>query len=225
MTPILQPTSTCLCFVAYYRTAAEWQCVPAPSLEAQRLSVEQYEWFSGAEGVASFTEIETSENCARPQLLLAMAEAQRRKSSLLIAKIGDLIKNTDFLSVLSGQIGLEIMACDFARCRPFDPNTLLSSANHQYKTASERTRKALADAKTRGVSLGAAAADHAHVARAVWMAQAAERRAKYTRVIQQIRRSGISTLKGIAEELNSRNVPAPRGGRWSATQVSRAEER
>jgi hypothetical protein len=32
---------------------------------------------------------------------------------------------------------------------------------------------------------------------------------------------GISTVRGIADELNRRGIPAPRGGQWSHTQVFR----
>jgi hypothetical protein len=36
-----------------------------------------------------------------------------------------------------------------------------------------------------------------------------------------IRSGGTSTLKVIAETLNARSIPAPRGGSWSAVQVLR----
>ena len=39
--------------------------------------------------------------------------------------------------------------------------------------------------------------------------------------INDIRKGGTTTLKGIAEALNARGVKTPRGGEWSATQVSR----
>jgi len=40
-------------------------------------------------------------------------------------------------------------------------------------------------------------------------------------VIQSIQAAGVTTLKGLASELNTRSIPAPRGGSWSAVQVSR----
>ncbi|MFC5553108.1 recombinase family protein [Methylobacterium iners] len=36
-----------------------------------------------------------------------------------------------------------------------------------------------------------------------------------------MRRRGNTLLVGIADELNRRGIPAPRGGQWSATQVAR----
>ncbi len=38
-------------------------------------------------------------------------------------------------------------------------------------------------------------------------------------LIQQIRDSGITSLRGIAAVLNTRGVRTARGGRWAATQV------
>ena len=38
-------------------------------------------------------------------------------------------------------------------------------------------------------------------------------------VIQQIRASGVASLRGIAAVLNTRGVRTARGGQWAATQV------
>jgi hypothetical protein len=43
-------------------------------------------------------------------------------------------------------------------------------------------------------------------------------------IIAQLRAEGAS-LRQIAEGLNARGVPAPKGGRWSALQVIRAQSR
>ena len=40
-------------------------------------------------------------------------------------------------------------------------------------------------------------------------------------VIVQIQAAGITTLDGIAKELNARNVKASRGGEWNRTGVMR----
>ena len=40
-------------------------------------------------------------------------------------------------------------------------------------------------------------------------------------IIEKIRASGVTTLAGIAEELNTRNVKTPRDGSWQATTVHR----
>jgi hypothetical protein len=54
-------------------------------------------------------------------------------------------------------------------------------------------------------------------------ARADERAAKPAPIIKSIRAKGVTSLRAIAEALNERRVPTPRGrGRWYATQVRRA---
>ena len=43
-------------------------------------------------------------------------------------------------------------------------------------------------------------------------------------IVAQLRAEGAS-LRQIAEDLNARGVPAPKGGKWSAVQVIRAQAR
>lgn len=57
--------------------------------------------------------------------------------------------------------------------------------------------------------------------RAEQMAIANKRRAEILPLISAMRARGTTTLVGLANELNKRGIPAPRGGQWTATQVSR----
>ncbi len=51
--------------------------------------------------------------------------------------------------------------------------------------------------------------------------RAAKRAALVMPTVREIQAAGVTGLRGIARVLNEREVPAPRGGRWSAAQVSR----
>jgi hypothetical protein len=42
-------------------------------------------------------------------------------------------------------------------------------------------------------------------------------------IIAQLRAEGAISLRQVAEGLNARGVPAPKGGRWSAVQVIRVQ--
>ena len=44
-------------------------------------------------------------------------------------------------------------------------------------------------------------------------------------IIAEIQKSGAATLRAIAEALNARGVPTPRGGRWHAMSVRNAMAR
>jgi hypothetical protein len=80
---------------------------------------------------------------------------------------------------------------------------------------------ALAAAKAKGVKLGN---PHIEAARggavAAIKAEADRAAGNVLPIIAEIRKSGATNLRAIAEALNARGVATPRGGRWYATSVS-----
>ena len=94
---------------------------------------------------------------------------------------------------------------------------------------SERTKNALAAAKARGVKLGnpngARALRGKQVGNADAVAsikaKAAQRAAGLRGIVDDIKRSGITTVRDIADELQSRGILAPRGDIWHSTTVAR----
>ena len=92
---------------------------------------------------------------------------------------------------------------------------------------SRRTKEALAVAKARGVRLGnpngAAAlrrAGKGGVALRATVTENADRHAKDLEpVIADLRRHGITSLRGIAEALSERGMLTRRGGRWHVSNV------
>jgi hypothetical protein len=88
---------------------------------------------------------------------------------------------------------------------------------------SERTKAALAQVKARGekrlgnpTNLPEAQRRGAASMRAAADAFAA----RVLPTIHDIQRHGAPSLRAIAETLNTRGIPTPRGGAWSAMQVS-----
>ena len=51
--------------------------------------------------------------------------------------------------------------------------------------------------------------------------KAAARAADLALVVDEIRAAGHTSLRAIAAELDTRGIPAPRGGRWTAPAVMR----
>jgi len=56
-------------------------------------------------------------------------------------------------------------------------------------------------------------------------ANAAQHAADLRGIVDDIRRSGITTVRGIREELQSRGIRAPRGGTWHPIAVARLLKR
>jgi DNA invertase Pin-like site-specific DNA recombinase len=93
---------------------------------------------------------------------------------------------------------------------------------------SSRTKAALAAAKARGTRLGnptsqigRRACEGARASVSVRKARAAKRSADLLPIVHAIQAEGANSLRQIAGILNTRGIPAPRGGAWSAVQVRR----
>jgi DNA invertase Pin-like site-specific DNA recombinase len=100
-------------------------------------------------------------------------------------------------------------------------------AQHERQATSSRTKAALAAAKARGQRLGnpnGAAplrrAGKGNTAAIEAVRAAADEHARdILPVIEDIRRTGIVSFKGIARELNSREIRTARGGAWHPATV------
>jgi DNA invertase Pin-like site-specific DNA recombinase len=147
---------------------------------------------------------------------------------VIIAKLDRLARNVNFISNLM-ESGVEFTAVDFPQANRLTVHILAAVAEHEAAMISARTKSALQAAKARGVTLGTP--NHKLIARhaekgtqasaTVRSATARERAADILPVIQEVQAEGVTTLAGIAGTLNERGIPAPRGGSWSAVQVSR----
>ncbi|MBF5003326.1 recombinase family protein [Diaphorobacter caeni] len=87
-------------------------------------------------------------------------------------------------------------------------------------TISARTRKALAEAKSRGVKLGAAGADNIRATVAKRKADADAFAEQHRQLFAELIAEKL-THRRMAEVLNERGVPAARGGAWTHGQVQR----
>lgn len=204
-------------FVSYYRVSTARQGASGLGLDAQRAAVMAYT--RGSEIVAEFTEVESGKRADRPQLAAAIAYAKRHKAILVIAKLDRLARDVHVISGLM-KSGVEFVATDLPMANKLTIHIMAAMAEHEAEMISERTKKALAAAKARGTKLGGTRHDLAN-ARNVQTEQAQARRANVLPIVEQIRAAGVTTLAGIAGALNARGVKTPRGGEWSATQVSR----
>jgi DNA invertase Pin-like site-specific DNA recombinase len=95
---------------------------------------------------------------------------------------------------------------------------------------SDRTKKALAAAKARGVKLGSPGnlsrqAFGGAQGRAMNARLAKNRAADLAPVIASIQNAGAVSLREIAAGLNTKGIRTARGGEWSAVQVKRVLER
>jgi DNA invertase Pin-like site-specific DNA recombinase len=212
-------------FVSYRRVSTEDQGVSGLGLEAQQSTIDAYVKAQGGVYVGEFVEVASGSDDERPELAKARDAASKHKAILICAKLDRLSRDLAYIATfLKGVKGKapEFVACD----NPHANKTTLQMtglfAEFERERISVRTREALAALKARGVKLGGTNLEGARASSlAKRQATANDGKAKVMRSIESIQSAGITTLKGIAAELNARGIATPRGGEWSATQVSR----
>jgi DNA invertase Pin-like site-specific DNA recombinase len=215
-------------FVAYYRVSTKRQGQSGLGLEAQREAVHNYLNGGHWKLIAERTEVETGKISNRPALIEVLTLCRIHNATLVIAKLDRLARNVAFTSSLM-ESGVEFTACDFPTANRLTVHILAAVAEHEAKMISDRTKAALAAAKARGVVLGgdrggiiAKVARKGNRASAKVRSEQAEKRANdLLPVLESIRADGATSLRRIAAVLNEREIPAPRGGEWSAVQVQR----
>ena len=220
--------------VTYIRVSTASQGKSGLGIEAQREALARFAEAEGAVIVAEHVEVETGKGAdaldRRPKLAAALATARRHKCAVAVAKLDRLSRDVAFISGLMAQRVPFIVAELGADADPFMLHLYAALAEKERSLISTRTKAALAAAKARGTVLGGfrghkidATAQAAGVAAV--KAQAAARAADALPIVLELQASGLTSLRAIADGLNARGITTPRGGLWSAVQVSRVIER
>jgi DNA invertase Pin-like site-specific DNA recombinase len=134
-------------FVAYYRVSTDKQGQSGLGLQAQHQAVMNYLNGGPWTLVAEHTEVESGKRNARPELQKALAACRRHKAKLVIAKLDRLSRNLHFITSVM-ESGVEFIACDNPHANKLTIHILAAVAEHEREAISERTKAALAAAKT-----------------------------------------------------------------------------
>ena len=210
-------------YVTYYRVSTQKQGTSGLGLDAQRSSVANYLLGSSKTVLAEFVEIETGKGAnaldRRPQLRLALETCKKQGATLLIAKLDRLARNVHFVTGLL-ETGVDFIAVDMPHANKVMIQMHAVMSEWERDQISERTKKALASAKSRGVILGATGP--ANLRRNIEERQEAAKRFKerLKPVLDGFLSQGL-TRRGMVEKLNDLDIKAPMGGKWSLGQVQR----
>jgi DNA invertase Pin-like site-specific DNA recombinase len=216
--------------ITYIRVSTAKQGKSGLGLEAQREALVRFARNEDLELVHEFVEVETGKGSdaleSRPQLSAALAAAKNLKCSIVVAKLDRLSRDVHFISGLMTRKVPFIVAELGTGVSPFMLHIYASVAEQERTLISERTRVALAAAKARGTVLGS---PKLHIARQKSLeanqALADQRAAKVLPIIRKAQKVGATSLRAIAEVLNDRGIPTPRGGKWAPTQVKNILDR
>lgn len=217
-------------FVSYLRVSTARQGASRLGVEAQRKAVADFLNDGRWRLIGEYVEVESGAHDDRPKLAEALARCRLHNATLVIARMDRLSRNVNFLTELQ-KAGAKFVAADMPEANERVVQIMAAVAQAERRMISARTKAALAVARARGVKLGGdrgnlrGVAGHGSAASAASAAkrrQKAEQRAKdLAPTIAELRANGATSLRQIAEGLNARGIPAARGGRWGAAQVSR----
>lgn len=213
--------------VAYYRVSTAKQGQSGLGLEAQRQAVLALCQSRGWEVIAERTEVESGKTVDRPELTAALHQAKVTGATLVVAKLDRLSRSVAFLSALQDS-GAKFIAADMPEANELTVHIMAAVAQAERQAISKRTKDALRAAKAAGRKLGnpngAQALRMAGKGNAAAVEQVKARADSYARdlapVIAHIRASGVTSLGGIAAELNARHIQTRRGGQWHASGVA-----
>ena len=216
--------------VAYIRVSTSQQGRSGLGIEAQRASLARFAAEAGYEIVAEFVEVETGKGSdaldRRPQLAAALAKARGARCPVAVAKLDRLSRDVHFVSGLMAHRVPFVVAELGPDVDPFVLHLYAALAEKERALISGRTKSALAAAKAKGVKLGNPQIGAARgEAVAAIKAEADRAAGNVLPIIAEIQKSGATTLRAIADALNARGVPTPRGGRWYAMSVRNAMAR
>ena len=202
--------------IAYFRVSTDRQGKSGLGLEAQKKSVNRYLESVGWKLIGEFVEVESGKRKNRPQLAAALQACKQEKATLLIAKLDRLARNVHFISGLM-ESGVDFVAADNPHANKLMLHMLAAFAEHEREQISERTKAALAAAKARGVELGKNGKVLARQNREKAVTFAND----MAKTVQQLQNEGFSTVRQLADELNSRGIPSANGAKWHVPTVHR----
>ena len=134
----------------------------------------------------------------------------------MIAKLDRLARNVAFIANLM-ESGVDFLATDNPHATKLLVHMLAAFAEHEREQISARTKAALAAAKARGMKLGR----NGTILAAERKRDASEFAKSLQGILGEIRASGITTVRGIKDELNRRAIPSASGRTWHIPTVHR----
>jgi len=225
-------------YIVYYR---HWlkKSRSRVELAAQEAEAKRYVAFNGGQIVAAYTEKENSQTkrpIERPELQRAIEDTIRSEGVLVICHLGRLAKNMAVTRALQNS-NVEFACLDSHGVNPRTIHMFAATAEKESQKISDRSKKAMAACRARGVKLGSArpghweGRDHLRGTKLAIAAAAKKKRAKtrntYSFVMPEIkaRRERGETLPEIADWLNQHGHVTTAGKPFTQTAVWRLIER
>jgi DNA invertase Pin-like site-specific DNA recombinase len=219
-------------FVSYLRVSTDRQGKSGRGLDAQRQAVENFLNGGSWRLVGEFVEVESGRNSDRVELEKALALCRAHRAALVVANVSRLTRSVAFLSKLLAA-DVEIRFVDLPTIEGptgrFLVQQMASVAELEAGMISDRTRRALAAAKARGVRLGgfrgrAGTSEDCAQARAARTSKAVGHASSLAPIFARLDPDASLSLRALAAKLTAEGLPTPAGRTgWTAATVARVK--
>jgi len=213
-------------YITYIRVSTQEQGRSGLGLEAQTRDIDTYlENFSGQPYtvIKEFLEVLSGGDDSRPELFKAVNLARKEKAVLLVAKLDRLSRKVAYIASLMDDKTVQFRVANLPQADNFQLHIYAALAEQERAFISQRTKAALAVAKSNGTKLGGLRANtallnHERSDKALGFARSLKKL-----LIPMVKQK--MSLGAIAGALNEADCPTVRGNQWTSTQVSRVLKR
>jgi DNA invertase Pin-like site-specific DNA recombinase len=213
-------------YVAYLRLSRDSKNGRNYGLDAQRRDLDLFLGQccpdeDGCQEIATYTEVQSGADDARPELTKAIEHCRKTGATLLVSKLDRLSRRVSFIASLLEVRGLQFKVATMPQADKFQLHIYAALAEQEREFISARTKAGLAVAKANGKRLGGLRGGTAK-ANAVRQQRAQETAQKLSGLLIPMARNG-SSLRAMAAALEAAGVLTPGGtSTWTPTGVKRA---
>lgn len=140
-------------FIAYFRVSTERQGKSGLGLAAQHRKISEFVAGAGTL-IAEFCDVQSGRDDARVELQQAIQLAKRESAKIVIARLDRFSRRVSFIASILEQ-GIGLVCAEMPNASDFQLHIFAALAQEERRLISDRTKAALAEAKRRGVILGA----------------------------------------------------------------------
>lgn len=222
-------TTKPLKYIIYTRVSTKEQGKSGLGLDAQLRDINLYLNATAVavhgkviEVIGEFSDIGSGADTSRPEFQKATKLAMKTKAVLLVAKLDRLSRDVAEIATLMKVIHFKVAVMPNAD--EFQLHIYAALAEQERKFISQRTKAALAQAKSRGVKLGGHRSNALDKANALRIKEAHRSATKTWQIIKPLLDAQLS-FRAIAGRLNHSGVRTERGAEFDAKAISRIVKR
>ena len=209
-------------FVLYLRVSTTKQGANGNGMKAQERDIDIF--LSGQQHpivLKKFVEVESGASDERPELKKAIRLCKKHKAHLLVQKVDRLSRDVEFIAKLVKDKYLTLRVANLANADNFQIHLFAALGQAEREFISQRTRAAMAAAKSKGAKFGNP--------RIIELNKTRKRTAKkfangLSHIILPLRAKGL-TYKEISNTINKMGIKTPKGMEFHPTQVKRILDR